>query len=79
MSGEGRPEEQRLDGTGLTVAIVHGTWHARIADGLLAGARRTLEAAGATVVEHPVPGSFEQDMPAIAQWFAEHPPGHAEG
>ena len=22
-----------------------------------------------------VPGNFEQEMPAIAQWFAEHPPG----
>ena len=25
------------------------------------------------------PGNFEQDMPAIAQWFADHPPGHADG
>lgn len=25
------------------------------------------------------PGNFEQDMPAIAQWFADHPPGHAGG
>ena len=23
------------------------------------------------------PGNFEQHMPAIAQWFADHPPGHA--
>jgi mannose-6-phosphate isomerase-like protein (cupin superfamily) len=25
------------------------------------------------------PGNFEQHMPGIAQWFAEHPPGHAGG
>lgn len=24
-----------------------------------------------------IPGNFEEDMPAIAQWFAEHPPGDA--
>jgi 6,7-dimethyl-8-ribityllumazine synthase len=64
MSGEGRPDEQRLDGSGLTIAVVHGTWHTRIADGLLAGARRTIEAAGATAVEYPVAGSFE--LPVVA-------------
>ena len=25
------------------------------------------------------PGNFEKEMPAIAEWFAEHPPGRAEG
>jgi quercetin dioxygenase-like cupin family protein len=24
-----------------------------------------------------IPGDFESHMPGIAQWFAEHPPGHA--
>jgi len=65
MSGEGRPDEQRLDGSGLTIAIVHGTWHTRIADGLLAGARRTIAEAGADAVEWPVPGSFE--LPVVAK------------
>jgi 6,7-dimethyl-8-ribityllumazine synthase len=65
MSGEGRPAEQAIDGAGLTVAIVHGTWHTTIADGLLAGARRAVEAAGATAVEHAVPGSFE--LPVVAK------------
>lgn len=65
MSAEGKPDEQQVDGTGLTVAIVHGTWHPVIAEGLLAGARRVLEAAGATVVEYPVPGSFE--LPVVAK------------
>ncbi|HEV7622965.1 MAG TPA: 6,7-dimethyl-8-ribityllumazine synthase [Amnibacterium sp.] len=65
MSAEGKPDETPLDGRGLTVAVVHGTWHPRIADGLLAGARRALEQAGATVVEYAVPGSFE--LPVVAQ------------
>ena len=65
MSGEGRPEEQRIDGTGLTIAIVHGTWHPVIADGLLAGARRAVAESGATAVEYPVPGSFE--LPVVAK------------
>jgi 6,7-dimethyl-8-ribityllumazine synthase len=65
MSAEGKPDEGGIDATGLTVAIVHGTWHARIAEGLLAGARRTAEAAGARVVEYPVAGSFE--LPVVAK------------
>jgi 6,7-dimethyl-8-ribityllumazine synthase len=65
MSAEGRPDEEQVDATGLTVAIVHGTWHPVIAEGLLAGARRALAAAGATVVEHAVPGSFE--LPVVAK------------
>lgn len=65
MSAEGKPDEATVDGSELTVAVVHGTWHPVIADGLLAGARRALEAAGARVVEYPVPGSFE--LPVVAQ------------
>ena len=33
----------------------------------------------AGLLNFSAPGTFEQDMPAIAQWFAEHPPGHAGG
>jgi 6,7-dimethyl-8-ribityllumazine synthase len=66
MSGAGRQQSgEPIDGSGLTVAIVHGTWHPVIADGLLEGARRTIAAAGATAVEHPVPGSFE--LPVVAK------------
>ena len=65
MSAEGKPDEQQVDGTRLIVAIVHGTWHPEIADGLLEGARRVLRAAGATVVEYPVPGSFE--LPVVVK------------
>jgi mannose-6-phosphate isomerase-like protein (cupin superfamily) len=31
----------------------------------------------AGVLNFSVPGEFEQHMPAIAQWFSEHPPGDA--
>ncbi|MDO9590985.1 MAG: 6,7-dimethyl-8-ribityllumazine synthase, partial [Microcella sp.] len=54
-----------IDGTGLTVAIVAGQWHTEISDGLKAGARRVLEAAGATIVEYAVPGSFE--LPVVSK------------
>ena len=33
--------------------------------------------ARAGVLNFSVPGGFEEDMPSIAQWFAEHPPGKA--
>jgi hypothetical protein len=29
----------------------------------------------AGVLNVSAPGNFEQHMPGIAQWFAEHPPG----
>ncbi len=29
------------------------------------------------VLNFSIPGGFERDMPAIAQWFQEHPPGRA--
>jgi mannose-6-phosphate isomerase-like protein (cupin superfamily) len=31
----------------------------------------------AGVLNVSAPGNFEQEMPGIAQWFAEHPPGDA--
>ncbi|MER3389200.1 MAG: 6,7-dimethyl-8-ribityllumazine synthase [Microcella sp.] len=64
MSGAGAPT-LTTDGTGMTIAIVAGQWHAEISDGLRAGARRALEAAGATVVEYAVPGSFE--LPVVSR------------
>jgi mannose-6-phosphate isomerase-like protein (cupin superfamily) len=33
----------------------------------------------AGVLNFSSPGNFEQDMPAIAEWFASNPPGRAEG
>lgn len=66
MSGAGVPPTTKaFDGTGLRVVIVAGTWHERIADGLINGATRTLEAAGATYSVVRVPGSFE--LPVVSK------------
>ena len=64
MSGDGSPTLD-TDGTGLKVTIVAGQWHTQIADGLLAGARRVLDASGAEVTVLSVPGSFE--LPVVAR------------
>ncbi|MES2092785.1 MAG: 6,7-dimethyl-8-ribityllumazine synthase [Actinomycetota bacterium] len=64
MSGDGAPDII-TDGTGLRVTIVAGRWHETIADGLLAGAHRVLEASGAIVTEIRVPGSFE--LPVVSR------------
>jgi 6,7-dimethyl-8-ribityllumazine synthase len=64
MSGAGSPEII-TDGTGLRVTIVAGQWHTQIADGLLAGARRVLDASGASVTVVRVPGSFE--LPVVTR------------
>ncbi len=69
MSGEGHPELD-IDGTGLKVTIVSGLWHHRIAEGLLAGAHRVLEASGAEVTVVQVPGSFE--LPVAAKVALEN-------
>jgi 6,7-dimethyl-8-ribityllumazine synthase len=58
MSGAGSPTIH-ADGRGLKITIVAGQWHEEITNGLLAGAHRALEAAGADVTEIRVPGSFE--------------------
>ena len=48
MSGHGAPETQQIDATGLNVVVVAGLWHDTITDGLIAGAKRTLDASGAS-------------------------------
>lgn len=58
MSGQGSPELD-VDGTGLRIVIVAGSWHDEITNGLIAGATRTLEASGASFELVRVPGSFE--------------------
>jgi 6,7-dimethyl-8-ribityllumazine synthase len=63
MSGAGAPK-LAVDGTGLRVVVVVAQWHTQITDGLLAGARRALAAAGADHTEIRVPGSFE--LPVVA-------------
>ncbi|GGC89226.1 6,7-dimethyl-8-ribityllumazine synthase [Tersicoccus solisilvae] len=65
MSGHGAPQPTLDPGTkDLRVAIVAASWHERVMGGLLAGARRAVEAAGATAVEVRVPGSFELPVAA---------------
>jgi 6,7-dimethyl-8-ribityllumazine synthase len=66
MSGKGAPETHGADGTGLDVVVIAGTWHEVITDGLIAGAQRTLDAAGATHRLVRVPGSFELAVAAQA-------------
>jgi 6,7-dimethyl-8-ribityllumazine synthase len=67
MSGKGSPTSVGgpIDARGIKVTIVAGQWHPVIADGLLAGARRALEAAGAEITEVAVPGSFE--LPVVSR------------
>ncbi|MCB7137547.1 6,7-dimethyl-8-ribityllumazine synthase [Cellulosimicrobium marinum] len=64
MSGAGAPSI-RVDGSGLRVVVVAASWHEKVMDGLLAGARRALAAANvAHVTEVRVPGSFELPVAA---------------
>jgi len=65
MSVEGAPAQSTIDAAGLTVVVVAGTWHETITDGLIAGAQRTLDAAGASHSLVRAPGSFE--LPVIAK------------
>jgi 6,7-dimethyl-8-ribityllumazine synthase len=64
MSGAGSPELD-VDGRGLRVVIVAGSWHDEITAGLIAGATRTLEGAGASFELVRVPGSFE--LPVVSK------------
>jgi 6,7-dimethyl-8-ribityllumazine synthase len=64
MSGAGSPELD-IDGTGLRIVIVAGSWHEEITNGLIAGATRTLEASGASFELVRVPGSFE--LPLVSK------------
>jgi 6,7-dimethyl-8-ribityllumazine synthase len=64
MSGEGSPTIS-VDGTGLDIVVIAGTWHETITDGLIAGAVKALDASGATHRLVRVPGSFE--LPVVAK------------
>lgn len=69
MSGAGRSEATELDGRGFRVVIVAGRWHEAITDGLIAGARRVLEAAGAEHEVVRVAGAFE--LPLVTKTVLE--------
>jgi 6,7-dimethyl-8-ribityllumazine synthase len=71
MSGKGAPAATGpVDGSGLDIVVVAGTWHDVITDGLIAGAQRALDAAGATWRLVRVPGSFE--LPVVAKAALEN-------
>ncbi|MCM6764184.1 6,7-dimethyl-8-ribityllumazine synthase [Rathayibacter sp. ZW T2_19] len=64
MAGSGAPTTSPLDGSGLRVVVVAGTWHTQISDGLIAGARAALDESGASWSLVRVPGSFELPVAA---------------
>ena len=66
MSGAGAPGHEQIDGSGLSVVVVAGTWHEQITNGLIAGAERVLTASGASYRLVRVPGSFELAVAAQA-------------
>jgi 6,7-dimethyl-8-ribityllumazine synthase len=71
MSGEGRPEQAKLDGKGLSVAIAATRWHTKITDQLVERALKAAEDAGCvdtTVVR--VAGAIE--LPVVVQELARH-------
>ena len=65
MSGHGAPTINLSDAQGLTVTIVAGMWHEEIAEALIAGATRVLDAASASTTLVRVPGSFE--LPVVSK------------
>lgn len=67
MSGAGAPAVE-VDARGLTVEIVASQWHTGVMDGLVAGAVRAAEKAGARYRVTRVPGAFE--LPVVAESLA---------
>jgi 6,7-dimethyl-8-ribityllumazine synthase len=57
------------DPRGASFAIVVGRFYEELAGRLVAGARKVLEEAGASVEVHDVPGAFE--LPLAAKYCAE--------
>ena len=64
MSGSGAPQLD-VSGEGVKVCVIATSWHERIMDGLVAGARKELAKSGATdVTIWRVPGAFELPLAA---------------
>lgn len=66
MSGEGAARIVPLEARGMRVAIIAASWHEEIMNGLIAGAKRTCEASGATAEVIRVPGTFELPIVSMA-------------
>lgn len=64
MSGTGAWSAE-VRAPGARVAIVASSWHTIVMNGLVAGAQRACDAAGASYRLFTVPGSFE--LPIVAQ------------
>jgi 6,7-dimethyl-8-ribityllumazine synthase len=70
MTKAGAPAEEAFDASDFAVAVVAASWHTEVMDGLLAGARRALDAHRVTDAEVVrVPGTFE--LPVVADALAE--------
>jgi len=67
MSGDGAPTIE-VDGTGLHIEIIASQWHTAVMDGLVAGAIRAAQKAGATFRLTRVTGAFE--LTVVAEKFA---------
>jgi len=66
----GHAPKLEIDASDLAVTILVTSWHTEITDALLAGAERSLKAAGNDVYSIVrVPGAFE--LPLAAKWVAE--------
>ena len=65
MSGHGSPTLSLEGASALSVTVVAGQWHETIAEGLLQGAIRVLEAHGVRYSVIRVPGSFE--LPVVCK------------
>ena len=65
MSGAGAAQHE-VHAHGMRVAIIAASWHAEVMDGLIAGAQRACERAGAEATLLRVPGSFELPVVALA-------------
>lgn len=65
MAGLGSPELS-VSAPGMKVTVIAGSWHDSITNGLIAGAVRVLDAAGAIHSLVRVPGAFELPVAAKA-------------
>jgi 6,7-dimethyl-8-ribityllumazine synthase len=66
VSGDGSPTDEPIDCSDLRVAVVAASWHERVMEGLVAGAREALSAYQVSSSDFVrVPGSFE--LPVVAQ------------
>ena len=69
MSGDGAPVLS-IDASGLTIEIVASQWHIEVMQGLVEGAIRAAEAAGAEYRLTRVPGAFE--LTVVAEQLARN-------